>query len=417
VITSVAWSEDHGWVGAGARERGRPTRLLGLKPPNRHHPIASWEGGDVLEIVTVPREGEPDALVVTQANPGQVTRLSAADDGQAQVLSAPLDARLPVRWGRLHWRGPAGGGEPRFAVRAGNSPTPDPAWSDWIDLGRGRDLELDRVPARRALQWRATLPRGSRLDAVSVSALAPNLAPQIAHFRLEPDGTLFRGNGMGGGETVTEQLAGGLQVEYTVTSRRDRRLDRERAATLRPVRALTWHTRDPNEDRLEHRAFFRAEGEDVWRPLGEATVEQIVPWDTARLDDGWYELRLVVRDHLSNPDGLALSAEQVIGPVPVDNTPPRLEDWSLEATPDGFAVELTATDAFGPLAGAQLVLPDGRTERLDPRDGICDAAQERFAAQVRFPRPWGVAVARPWTVRVEVWDLQGNLATVDGIVR
>ncbi len=416
VVTSVAWSDDHGWLGAGSRERGQLTVLSGLDAPNGRRPLASWEGGDVLRIVVVPGDDGPDQLLVAQANPGGVTRLRASEGRQAVALSAPLDAGLTVQWGRLTWRGPAGGGEPRFAVRAGNSATPDASWTDWRELGSGHDLDLADLPPRRALQWRVTLAGGSRVDAVSVSALAPNLAPQITSFSLEPRGELRRGGLMNGGDSVTEQLAGGLQVEYGVNSQRERRVDRRRAAALRPVRSLTWHARDPNEDRLRARVFFRAQGEEIWRPIGGATVEQVAAWDTAALPDGWYELRLLVSDHPDNPAASARTTEQVLGPVPVDNTAPGLHDWRLERLPEGFSVAFTARDAFGPLAGAEVVLPDGRTERLDPRDGICDSAEESFAVSVPFPQPWGEPVSRPWSVRVQVWDLQGNLVVRDGLL-
>jgi len=416
VITSVAWSDDHGWLGAGARERGQPTRLFGLDEPNGRRPLASWDGGDVLRIVTLPRTDRADLIVVAQANPGRVTRLQAADGDAARAVSAPLDAGLTVRWGRLHWSGPAGGGEPRFAVRAGNSPTPDPSWTAWIDLGRGRDLSLEPVPPRRALQWRVALPAGSRLDAVTVSALAPNLAPQITSFRMEPEGEMFRGGLMGNGESVTERLSDGLQVEYSTASRSERQVDRERAAALRPLRSLTWHTRDPNEDDLAHRVLYRAEGSQIWLPVGAPTREQVITWDTATLADGWYELRLLVSDHPDNPQAAALTSERVLGPVGVDNTAPELSDWELRREADGFAVALVARDAFGPLAGAEVVLPDGRTERLDPSDGLCDSPREQFAASLEFPRAWGDPVARPWTVRVRVWDLQGNVATASGVL-
>jgi hypothetical protein len=416
VVTSVAWSDDHGWLGAGARERGRLTELSRLTPPNGRQPVATWEGGDVLRITVVPAGGQPDQLLVAQANPGGVTRLRAATGRQAVALGAPLDAGIPVQWGRLHWRGPAGGREPRFSVRVGNSPTPDASWTDWRSLGSGRDLDLGDLPPRRVLQWRVALGSGSRVDAVSVSAREPNLAPQITSFTLEPRGELRRGGLMNGGETVTEELAGGLQVEYGAASQRDRQVDRERAAALRPVRSLTWHTRDPNEDALVHRASFRAQGASVWRPVSAATPEQVTAWDTARLADGWYELRLVVSDHPDNPAAQARTAERVIGPVPVDNTAPELDGWRLERTADGFRVVLRAVDAFGPLAGAEVVLPDGRRERLDPEDGVCDSPREGFDREVTFPAPWGDPVARPWTVRVRVWDLQGNLAVREAVL-
>ena len=73
-----------------------------------------------------------------------------------------------------------------------------------------------------------------------------------------------------------------------------------------------------------------------------------------------------------------------------------------------------AEDEGGVLAHALLVLPDGARERLDPVDRICDSAREEFAVEVAWPPAEGPAGAEPWRLRLEVWDLAGNLAVAEG---
>ncbi|HOX25269.1 MAG TPA: hypothetical protein PLL30_13170 [Candidatus Krumholzibacteria bacterium] len=410
VLTCVAWSDDHGWLAAGARQTGGPTTLYALSEPNGRRPVATWDGGDVLDLLVVEAGSAPDEIVAAQAHPGRLTRLRAATGGDAVARGAPLDGRVPVRWGRLVWRGLAGDAEPRFAVRTGESPAPDESWTEWLELGRGRDLDLAEVGAARVLQWRATLPAGCRVDAVTVSAFAPNLRPAITHFAMEPAGEIFQGGMMQSSDNATQRFADGLQVEYSAQSRADRRLDRDRAATLRPLRTLTWHVGDPNEDRLEFRLSCRELGADAWIPVGEATNEQVQTWDTSRLADGWYEVKLAASDLPDNPAPLALSDERILPPVPVDNTAPVVEDWEVAPTSAGFAIRCKVTDAFGPLGGADVELPDGSFERLDPVDGICDSAREQFSATVAYPHARREAAPRPWSVRARFWDRQGNLA-------
>lgn len=415
-LTTVVWSDDYGWLGGGVREQDKPGRLYALGSPNQLRPLASWDGGDIQDLRVVGRDGAADEILVVQAHPGLVTLLAPAGKGEALALSAPLDGRFPVRWGRLTWQGAAGGNEPRFAVRTGMSPAPDATWSSWRELGRGRDLDLSAQSEARSLQWRVTLPAGSRVDAVAVSAFAPNLAPQIMLFELQPAGEMYRGGMMTSSENVTQRFPSGLQIEYSTQRREDRRLDRERAAMLRPLRTLTWHARDPNEDRLANRLFQRREGEAHWLPLAGPLQETVYTWDTSGLPDGYYELRLVVSDSPSNPPHLARTAERVVPRVPVDNTPPELTKWELKHHRDGFEIALRAHDAFGVLAGAELVLPDGSVQRLDPIDGVCDSASEEFAAAIEYPPPWLTAPPRPWTVEVRVWDMQGNVATASGVL-
>ncbi len=416
VLTCAVWSEDHGWLGAGQRRHGQDARLYALDLPNGRRPMAGWQGGDVLELVLVGDDSDPDELLAVQAHPGRVTRLRVPERDEALALSPPLDGRHGTRWARLTWRGAAGGGEPRFSARAGMSPKPDEAWSPWFDLGGGRDLDLAGLPAGRYLQWRVAVAPGSRVDGVTVSGIEPNLPPGITHFELQPDGEVYRGGMMQGPENFTQRFPSGMQVEINTQSRDDRFLDRDRAATVRPVRALTWHAADPNEDRLAFQLFMRREGESTWLPVGDPGPDQVRVWDTSPLADGWYELRLIVSDHPDNPDGQAHTAERTMRSIPVDNTAPNLDGWKLEHHRDGFTLKLDARDAFGPLAGAEVRLPDGTWQRLDPKDGICDGERESFAAEVRFPQAWAPAVPRPWTVEVRVWDRQGNVARVSGVL-
>jgi len=127
-------------------------------------------------------------------------------------------------------------------------------------------------------------------------------------------------------------------------------------------------------------------------------------------------LRLVASDQPDNPGGTAAESERTLGPVTVDNLPPRLEGVEAQAVDGGLTLRLRATDASGPLAGARLILPDGKAERLEPRDGICDSANESFESIVPWPRASRPGGVRPWRLRVEVRDLAGNVAGAEVVV-
>lgn len=416
VVGAVTWSIDHGWLAAGEREDDDASRLYALEPPNVRRPVAGWDGGDVIELALLGGGNGPNRLLAAQANPGRLTVLAAAGDDEAFALGPPLDGRHVTRWGRLTWHGTADRQEPRFSVRAGMSPQPDASWGEWIDLGRGRDLDLADVPATRALQWRVRLPQGSRVDGVTVSGFEPNLPPAIASFTLEAAGPMVMGGLIPSPDNITQRLPSGLKVEYNLTSRGDQRAPRDRADALRPLRTFTFHAIDPNEDRLTYTLSYRALGEQTWRPLNGPVRDQVFTWDTSRLGDGHYEVQLVVDDALDNPGGQRLTAVRSLGPVRVDNTPPELDDWTLEHRHDGFALGLQARDGQELLAGAQVILPDGSVRRLDPVDGICDSAGESFVRDVEFPATGEAAPPRPWAVKVQVWDLQGNVAEAAGVL-
>jgi hypothetical protein len=56
-------------------------------------------------------------------------------------------------------------------------------------------------------------------------------------------------------------------------------------------------------------------------PSPTGTTASSQTWDTTKLPDGTYWLKIVASDRIANPDD-PQTAEQVVGPILVDNTPP-----------------------------------------------------------------------------------------------
>jgi len=438
-LMTAAWSERWGWLGAGTLGVGqgegdeappgssaggdaravvhRLTGAWGMRP------LTSWPGGDALDLTT---QGPDGGFVLAQAHPAALV-VGTANAGPATAVSPPLDGGLAVVWGRLRWEGVAGEGSPRWSVRGGRRAQPDESWTDWSGTWTSADHALD-LKGCRYLQWRVELPaagageRAWRLTGVSISARQPNLPPAIEDFRLEQ----LRGVKLGGltaGESIVHQYRSGLRAEFTQQDPPEEGwTEMARSDPGRAVRVVTWRAVDPNGDRLEFRLECRREGERSWRPATaagggqDALTGTLGSWDTSSLPDGRYELRLVASDHPDNPGGTAARSEKTIGPVNVDNLPPRLEQLEARAVAGGLSVSLRAIDVSSPLAGARLILPDGGPERLDPRDGICDGPEESFAVVVPWPRASRPEGPRPWRLRVEVRDLAGNVAGGEVVV-
>jgi len=412
----AATSDRWGWLAAGPRGSAEGhARLLALDPPSGTRPVATWEGGDVLDLLSV-GDGEDEEILVCLAHPGQVVRLRPGRGQDCAALSPPLDANLAIAWARMSWRGE---GDLRWSVRAGARSVPDATWTDWSDTWRDSDHVLD-LPRRRFLQWRvefADARRGDRLDAVSVSGFAPNLPPTITSLQLQADGAIQIGGLMRSSENLTETLGKGLRVEYSLPTRADRRATPARAAEIRPVRTFSWRADDPNGDRLVYRLEYRRVDEPGWRLVGDETREEIGSWDTRTVPDGRYVVRLSASDRPDNPSDRALETVRESAPLLVDHTPPRIGELKLRRTETGFGLRFDAEDEMSALAGARIELPDGRHERIDPVDLVCDSGREEFAVEVGFPRSDSGLVTEPWLVRVEVFDRQGNLAARDGLVR
>ncbi len=418
----AAWSPRYGWLGGGPMmdDSGR-TKLYGLTPPTGSHAVAGWSGGDILDILVTTKSGEDDSIIVCQAHPGSVTALGGRLDAPKYALSPSLDGGLPVKWGRLNWTADGQGGKLKWSVRTGNRSEPDDSWSDWSDSWADEDHALE-VPASRFLQWRVEFPStGSenplRLTSVAVSAWQKNLPPMIASFTQEYLNLIHVGGMNNHQDNITQTFRSGLKAEFSRNSTADHLAGPERAAVGRPVRVFTWEGTDPNGDRLLYDLDYRLRGEDAWRQILADRTEPLGSWDTSEVPDGIYEVRLTVSDGPDNPGGQAAISSQGLGPIVVDNTEPVISGFKLELQDDGFRVKLTARDAGSILAAAHLRLPDGTTERLDPVDGICDSPTEKFSTPIQWPRTDRPAGQKPWRVRVEVRDLGGNAAVIEGDVR
>ncbi len=417
----VAWSPRWGWLGGGPlAEASETAQVHQLVPPATNYVVATWPGGDVLDLVFMePGRGQGD-LLVSQAHPGGVMRLGSGSAQTLYAFSPPLDGGGPVTWGRLNWDGVAGAGQPRWSVRCGNRSQPDESWTPWSDSWSEKARALD-LPECRFLQWRVEMPprpEGSgsawRIHSVSVSAWQENTAPVIHDFTIENLSEVNRGGLMGMNENVTQSFASGLKVEFGRKSGSGSRAGARRAAFTRPVRVMTWDGRDANNDRLLYRLEYRRDGETNWRSVMAETREQIGSWDTSEVPDDVYWVRIVADDRLDNPGDLSLESLREAGPLQVDNTSAEISHFQVEKAAAGLRLKFRAEDKASVLAAAVVRLPDGRQERLDPVDRICDSRREDFDVLIPWPAPGRPAGEEPWLLRVEVWDLSGNVAVAEG---
>ena len=409
-LMMVAWSEERGWVAGGPLDKGSGESVVHrLLPPAGHHPLASWPGGDILDLLILPGKGDhAGSVLVAQAHPGSIRQLGDLKGLEAVATSPPLDAGGPVSWGRLSWVGDFAADGPRWSVRTGNQRSLGQGWSEWSDWFSGKDMALD-VPESRFLQWRVALPQSeSVVTAVSVSAWQENVAPVVSDLTLEQVVDISLGGMMAGGENITQTFRSGMKAEFSKSSGRSLSAGPRRAAETRPLLVFSWRGRDANDDRLTYSLQYRPAHGGTWRDAVTSTQETLGSWDTSLVPDGSYRVRVVAHDGLDNPDHLRREAETGLGPLEVDNTAPQLSEVRLVPTETGFRLEFSAEDAGSNLASATLTLPDGGVERLDPVDLICDSRQEKFRVDVPWPRPQSPAGDGVWRVSVEVRDLAGN---------
>lgn len=414
----VAWSRPWGWLGGGPLDEAEGRAFLhSLTGSSGHHPLLGWSGGDVLDILVLPQEGQ-ERILVAQAHPGSVHEVGRFARTVPVATSPPLDAGQAVPWGRLRFTTAGLADGLRWSARTGNHAEPDVGWSPWSPAWSEPDHALD-LPPGRYLQWKVEFPAGPGpvVTGVSVSAWQENLRPVVRDLVLEKVKDISLGGMMNGSENVTQSFRSGLKAEFSRNSQRGQRAEGARAAATRPVRVFSWQGQDPNNDRLVYRLEYAEQDSPSWRPIIERTEETLASWDTSEVPDGAYRVRVTATDELDNPPDLALTGHAETGSILVDNTPPVITGFAAVAAEGGFKVRLAAEDGRSSLAEAVIQLPDGSRQRLDPVDRICDSRVEKFAVTVPWPRPGRTLTALPWVVRVEVRDLAGNLAAAEGEIR
>src|SRR6185436_6056988 len=131
--------------------------------------------------------------------------------------STALDAKRIARFGRVAWRGEAGGGRVELFTRSGNTENPDTTWSEWSGGAAGPDGIRSGAPPARYLQWRIALAGGNpRIASVETAWREHNLAPRIEELLVAPQGRGFREGDMHPrSDPVTQTLPGGQKVEYS----------------------------------------------------------------------------------------------------------------------------------------------------------------------------------------------------------
>ncbi|MCX6619105.1 MAG: hypothetical protein NTZ98_23785 [Acidobacteria bacterium] len=348
-------------------------------------------------------------VLAATANLGKLFQLDTAPGTSGWYESPVKDTRSISRWGKLHWRAQMeAGAEIQFFVRSGNSPNPDPTWSEWaqttpVKSAGGRpdlfDEQIDSPPARY-VQWKANFKssggRSATLEEVSVAYLPQNRAPIIQSVSVAPAAAVGRSRsadsaastpGIGGTEpmvVVVDDTGGSKNVTGpagTVSG------EPPRSGAAQPTITISWQAEDPDGDPLTFDVYIRGEGESRWRLLKDDVRQSRYQPDPETLPDGKYQVRVVASDAEANPPGSARTAEQLSAPFLIDNTPPVVRVLKQERTAAAAEVRFEVADAASVLRRAEYSLDAGPWRPVYSEDGIVDSRLETFLIRLDQLQP------------------------------
>ena len=344
-------------------------------------------------------------LFAASSNLGRLYRIGNQSVTEGSYISTVRDTRFAGQWGVINWRG----ANVQIQTRTGNTETPDLTWSDWSPVYTKSDGDSITSPRARFIQWKATLRNagattgaggraGARLEAVTVAYLPRNQAPDVTAVNVLPAGVALAELPSGMDPSI---LSSGLDPALfgLSTNLPPRRFYQKGARTI------TWAASDANDDDLVYVLYYKNLGNNDWHLLADELTQNYYTIDGNRLADGAYTFKVVASDSPANPDGIALTSEQITATIEIDNTPPSVRAGSPAMSGNGVDVTFEVTDSTSRIIKGEYSVDGGPWRLVFPADGIADAAKENFKVRATFDKPGEHVIA------FRVSDSSSNVGT------
>jgi WD40 repeat protein len=353
----------------------------------------------------------PDGLYLATSNTGRLYKLSSQPAPHGAYLSDVFDSGVFSQFGRIEVNaqdeGSAGGYE--IFARSGNVENPERNWSDWHQVAP--NAASAGVPPARFIQWKAVLEPGARVGSVGINYLPVNIAPVVDEIAVEP-GARATQSGQQPGQP--QQVSINLPSAQTgVNYVQDPATAPLAAVRDRSAVTVRWSAHDDNGDEMIFDLYLRGDGEKNWRLLKTRITERFYSFDSIRIPDGGYRLRVVASDAPAHTLGDALSGERASDHFIIDTTPPVLTGLAGNLQGGMLHATFVATDATSPIAHAEYSLDAGRWQFLEPVGKLSDSLTEHYD----FTVPLASIPVRPpaddqESVKVPVIDPQEHILTV-----
>lgn len=340
---------------------------------------------------------DKNELYFGTGNMGKVYKISPSFMKEGIFTSNVLDTTAPSNWGCIYWTDTQPEGtQLTLSTRSGNGEKPDVAWSGWSAPYMITGERITSPPAR-FIQYKAILQTKNGdstpvLSAVSLSYLPKNQPPRIVSFMVEkelsPVSQKQHETKNDGKVESRPQGAAGQKPHHQIAQKN-----------------IQWEAEDPNNDTLQLTMYYRGVEEKMWKVIDKNSQKKgSFTWDTLRLPDGEYQVRLVVSDDPDNPPETAFSTEKTIEPVVIDNTKPDIKSLEAVAGTGGrYVISGTAQDDYSKIVKVQYTIDGQEWVSAYPVDGVFDSPEESFQITTRS------LMSGDYTLVVNAFDNEGNI--------
>ncbi len=338
------------------------------------------------------------------------------EGGPCEFESAVHDAGQRSRWQNITCDA---GGEEDFvtlALRTGNSPEPDKTWSEWTGA---EELQLYGIEGRYA-QYKVQIDRSAHdlgVDAVSVTYMPPNTRPIVKMNY--PKGGEFVSKEVkvrwSGADPDRDKLVYSLYYStdgntWNALTGDDAEVDMEDedgeteefdpTETAKLLKDEVADSEDVPEDLKQKVGAIKIAGGNDKPGAGSSRTMKNTSykWDTTKVEDGTYWLKVVASDELSNATG-ALSEEVASGKFMVANTSP-----GLEVTIEDGKIVGVASAQVAPVTGVEYRIDKGDWQAAIATDGAFGSLNETFSIDCGKD-------AKGKIVEVRAVDAAGNAKT------
>jgi WD40 repeat protein len=408
--------------------RSTPQGLL-VATGNRGRIYRVHEDGSYLDLARAATgqatafASAPDGLYVATSNTGRLYMLGTQPAAQGTYLSDVLDSGVFSQFGRMEVTD--SGGSYEIFARTGNVENPERNWSEWRKVTPNSNSS--GVPAARFVQWKAVLDPGARVGSVGINYLPVNIAPVVDEIAVEPGARANQPpQQTGQPQPVTINLP---SAQTTISYNQDPATGPLSGIRDRTAVTVRWSAHDDNGDELIFDVYVRGDGEKNWRLLRPRVTERFYSFDSIRLPDGGYRMRVVASDAPAHTLGDALTGERESDHFIVDTTPPVLAALQGSLQSGTLHASFVATDATSPIARAEYSLDAGRWQFLEPVGKLSDSLTEHYdlniplaSIPVRPPReepessPPPVVDPQEHILTVRVYDRYDNVSAAKTVI-